>query len=79
MYNFIIFAYQDRYIIPEEGRPWVIKTICDLWRLHKSRIKAKHYTAYTNDVDRIANKPDIIPLDEFNDLLLYWANEHTQV
>ncbi|KAL6564972.1 hypothetical protein OROMI_016422 [Orobanche minor] len=29
-------------------------------------------------LDKIANKPDKIPLEEFKALLVYWADEHTQ-
>ncbi|KAL6582650.1 hypothetical protein OROMI_004728 [Orobanche minor] len=68
----------DKYIIPQEGRDWVMRTICDLWRLHKSRTKARYYLSKDNDEDRIANKPDKIPLEEFKALLVYWADEHTQ-
>lgn len=56
-----------------------MRTIDDAWRRHKCRTKLKHYNGYTNDEDRIANKPAKIPLEEFKALLEYWGDEHVQV
>lgn len=68
----------DKYIISEEGRPWVMRTIGDSWRVRKSRVKRKHYSKYDNDNDRIKNKPDNIPLEEFKVLLKYWGDKKVQ-
>ncbi|KAL6586176.1 hypothetical protein OROMI_002820 [Orobanche minor] len=68
----------DKYIIPQEGRDWVMRTICDLWRFHISCTKAMYYLSKDIDEDKIANKQDKIPLEEFKALLVYWADEHTQ-
>ncbi|KAL6551321.1 hypothetical protein OROMI_021809 [Orobanche minor] len=61
----------DKYIIPQEGRDWVMRTIYDLWRLHKSHTKSRYYLSKDNDEDRIANNPYKIPLEEFKALLEY--------
>ncbi|XP_065877304.1 uncharacterized protein [Euphorbia lathyris] len=69
---------KDKYIIPEEGKPWVMRTIRDAWRVYKSRIKEKHYSLYDNDEERIQHKPKDIPLEEFKTLLQYWADKKVQ-
>ncbi|XP_063939733.1 uncharacterized protein LOC135148442 [Daucus carota subsp. sativus] len=66
---------KTKYIIPEEGKDWVLKTICDAWRMYKSRFKAEYYTKYDNDEDRLKNRPQSIPLEKFKILLQYWGDE----
>ncbi|XP_065870008.1 uncharacterized protein [Euphorbia lathyris] len=60
---------KDKYIIPEEGKPWVMRTIRDAWRVYKCRIKEKHYSFYDKDEERIQHKPKDIPIEEFKTLL----------
>ncbi|WOH08825.1 hypothetical protein DCAR_0728275 [Daucus carota subsp. sativus] len=67
-----------KYDIPEEGRTYTLRTIGSLWRLHKARIKKDHYFKYDNDDDRLKNKPEVIPVEEFKVLLNYWADEEVQ-
>lgn len=69
---------QTKYIIPEEGRDWVLKTLDDNWRVYKSRVKSKHYNKYKNDEERIRNKPATIPLEQFKVLMKYWSDEAIQ-
>lgn len=70
---------QNRYIIPQQGEKWVFRTLNSLWRTHKSRTKKKYYTKYDNDDERIQNRPDHIPLEEFKMLLKYWSEEGVKV
>lgn len=70
---------QGRYVIPQEGEKWVLKTLNSLWRTHKSRTKTRFFTKYHNDEERIQNRPDQIPLEEFKMLLKYWSDEGVQV
>lgn len=49
------------------------------WRVHKCRIKKKHFFAYDTDELRWANKPDTISAPQFKDLLDYWHCEKIQV
>ena len=56
---------QERYDIPERGHKWINTTLNTCWRVHKSRVKKEHYTKYTTDEERIQNRPDEIPLEDF--------------
>ena len=42
-------------------------------------MKAKYYTKYETDEDRMANRPTEIPLEDFKLLLKYWEDETVQV
>lgn len=55
------------------------KTLNDAWRVHKSRMKAKHYKSYNTDDERIENRPADISLEDFKMLLKYWGDEEVQV
>ncbi|KAK1373229.1 hypothetical protein POM88_029422 [Heracleum sosnowskyi] len=69
---------KTEYIIPEEGKYWVLKTLDDNWRVYKSHIKARCFTKYDNDEDRLKSKPPTIPLQQFKVLLKYWSDESVQ-
>ncbi|KAK1351440.1 hypothetical protein POM88_054332 [Heracleum sosnowskyi] len=69
---------RDRYIIPDNGRHWVDKTISTSWRVYKSRVKKKYYKKYETDDDRMANRPNTIPLEDFKLLVKYWGDEAVQ-
>ncbi|KAL8099677.1 hypothetical protein AgCh_032080 [Apium graveolens] len=68
-----------KYIIPEEGKGWVLRTMDELWRIHKSRVKAIYYTKYSTDVERLQNRPASIPLEKFKVLLEYWGDEDVHI
>lgn len=57
----------------------MLKSIRDCWRGYKSRIKTAHYKAYKTDEERLDNKPDNIPVEDFKVLLRYWADDEIQV
>ena len=57
----------------------MLKSVGMLWRRHKCFVKKKHFTAYTNDDDRLANAPDSILEAHFKDLIEYWNLDEIQV
>ena len=70
---------KQRYILPDELKPWVQKTIQHAWKGLKSRTKSCHYLAYATDEERLENKPNDIPLEDFKSLLKYWSDPKVQV
>lgn len=56
----------------------MLRTMAELWRIHKSRVKAEYYTKYSTDVERLQNRPTSIPLEKFKVLLEYWGDEAVQ-
>ncbi|KAL8134557.1 hypothetical protein AgCh_009539 [Apium graveolens] len=73
-----VFLTYARYIIPDECEKWVEDSIHAAWKGYKCQIKAAHYTTYTNDEDRLQNRPDDIPLERFKMLLEYWNDDSVQ-
>ncbi|KAL6569772.1 hypothetical protein OROMI_014286 [Orobanche minor] len=75
--NFLGTLVKDnaRYVIPVEGHKWVMHTLNESWRRHKSMIKKAHYRKYNTDEERLENRPDTIPLEDFKMLLNYWGDE----
>ncbi|KAL8102655.1 hypothetical protein AgCh_027252 [Apium graveolens] len=67
-----------KYVIPDEGRKWVYTTLSNAWKLHKARVKKVHYTKYNTDEDRLDNRPNRVPLEDFKMLLKYWGDEAVQ-
>ncbi|KAK1391738.1 hypothetical protein POM88_010794 [Heracleum sosnowskyi] len=67
-----------KYVIPDDGQTWVYNTMNSAWKLHKCRMKKKHYTAYNTDEERMEHKTDRIPLEDFKMLLKYWGDESVQ-
>ncbi|KAL6584856.1 hypothetical protein OROMI_004145 [Orobanche minor] len=68
----------DRYLIPDDGKHWVFKTINRSWRTYKSRMKARYYTKYETDEEMMNNRPNEIPLEDFKVLVNYWGDESVQ-
>ncbi|KAL8121437.1 hypothetical protein AgCh_018240 [Apium graveolens] len=69
---------KTKYIIPEEGKNWVLKMLDDNWRVYKSRVKSRCFKKFDNDRDRIKSKPANIPLEQFMVMLKYWSDEAVQ-
>ncbi|XP_055960359.1 uncharacterized protein LOC126668380 [Mercurialis annua] len=66
---------KKRYIVPEEGKRWVLKTIGDNWRVYKCRLKKNHYYKFKTDKSRLASRPSQVPETQFKALLNYWNTD----
>lgn len=53
----------------------MLKGICENWRVYKSRFKAQYYSKYETDEERIRNRSQRVPLEQFKMLLQYWGDE----
>lgn len=42
-------------------------------------MKERYYKMYETDEDRMANRPNTIPLEDFKLLVKYWGDEAVQV
>ncbi|XP_048489881.2 uncharacterized protein LOC125491853 [Beta vulgaris subsp. vulgaris] len=62
----------SKYLVPEEGKEWVLKSIGAAWRIHKCRFKKRHYHKYTTNNLRWMKRPKTIPEEDFKQLLLLW-------
>ncbi|XP_074307836.1 uncharacterized protein LOC141642789 [Silene latifolia] len=64
-----------KYMVPAEGKDWVIKTIGSAWRVHKCRFKRKHYYSYSDDKSRWQNRSKTVPDEDFLKLLSKWKKK----
>ncbi|KAL8107476.1 hypothetical protein AgCh_024042 [Apium graveolens] len=58
---------KTKYIIPEEGKDWVIKSLADDWRVYKSRVKSACYTKFDTDAERMKSRPANITVEQFKE------------
>lgn len=66
---------QKHFIVPVEGKKWVLQTIGACWRRYKCSLKKLHFRKYDNDKMRLKHKPKRVPKRMFKDLLKLW-NDH---
>ncbi|KAF3658173.1 hypothetical protein FXO38_13338 [Capsicum annuum] len=70
---------QEKYEVSNNGKNWAMRSIDAAFRGHKSRLKNRHFYAYTNDEIRRAKRPTSIPEPVFEDLLKYWHSEEAEI
>ncbi|GJR73854.1 hypothetical protein Tco_0086219 [Tanacetum coccineum] len=67
-----LHLHKDKYILPEDAKSWVLKSIGACWRGYKCRIKKKHFYKFKDTRTRWNNRPKSIPQKEFAQLLTLW-------
>ena len=68
-----------KYIISDEGKDFVLRSVGILWRRQECFVKKKHFKAYINNNDRLTNAPDSIPEAHVKDLTEYWNLDGIEV
>ncbi|KAK1380787.1 hypothetical protein POM88_027531 [Heracleum sosnowskyi] len=66
---------KDKYIVPDDAKPWVNKSMSDHFRSYKSRIKRDYYNTYPTDEERLSHRPGEVSLSDWKILLNYWGDE----
>ncbi|KAK1395382.1 hypothetical protein POM88_014438 [Heracleum sosnowskyi] len=69
---------KDKYIVPDDAKPWVNKSMSDHFRSYKSRIKRDYYNTYPTDEERLSHRPEEVSLSDWKILLNYWGDEKVQ-
>ncbi|KAH0757736.1 hypothetical protein KY290_021229 [Solanum tuberosum] len=64
----------SKFLIPIEGKKWVMTGLRDAWRRHKQKMKERIF--YKNSIveDMLAKRPDDIPEGQFRQLIEYWKH-----
>ncbi|WJX83153.1 hypothetical protein P8452_65831 [Trifolium repens] len=68
----------EKYIVPNEGRKAVLAIVNDAWKRYKCFLKREHFTPYKTMRERLKNRPEEVPEEDFKSLLEYWRDEKTQ-
>ncbi|KAK8963631.1 hypothetical protein KSP40_PGU011081 [Platanthera guangdongensis] len=71
---------QKKWIIPGEGKKWVLATINGSLQRYKTMIKQKFYKTYDNDKERHLNRPKCIPEEQFKGFIeMVGSKECTEI
>ncbi|KAM0049204.1 putative transposase, Ptta/En/Spm, plant [Helianthus debilis subsp. tardiflorus] len=66
----------EKYNVPDAAKKWVLKSIGELYKVHKCRLKKKkHFYQFKDNKTRWKNRPKDIPKADFSRLLRLWSNE----
>ncbi|KAK7290945.1 hypothetical protein RIF29_05748 [Crotalaria pallida] len=68
----------DKFNIPERGQKAVFSRINDARRQYKSKIKKKHFVAYSTTKERLKHRPKSIPEAHFRQPITYWRSSIVQ-
>ncbi|XP_057744826.1 uncharacterized protein LOC130962655 [Arachis stenosperma] len=52
---------ESKFILPKEGKEWVMTGVREVWKGYKTRIKGKHFEIYNNIENMLKNRPLDIP------------------
>ncbi|XP_021769334.1 uncharacterized protein LOC110733564 isoform X2 [Chenopodium quinoa] len=69
---------QEKYMVPEAGREWVMQAINGSWKAHKCLTKKNYFYAYPTDALRWFHKPNTISEPQFRELLQYWHSKEAE-
>ncbi|WMV24438.1 hypothetical protein MTR67_017823 [Solanum verrucosum] len=68
----------SKFLIPVEGKKWVMTDLRDAWRRHKKKIKENFFYKNSTLENMLAKRPDSIPDNQFRQLIEYWKNPTVQ-
>ncbi|KAH0643487.1 hypothetical protein KY289_034461 [Solanum tuberosum] len=64
----------SKFLIPVEGKKWVMTGLRDAWRRHKQKIKERCFDKNSTVEDMLAKRPNDIPEGQFCQLIKYWKH-----
>ncbi|KAH0746071.1 hypothetical protein KY285_007728 [Solanum tuberosum] len=68
----------SKFLIPVEGKKWVMTSLRDAWRRHKQKIKERYFDKNSTVEDMLAKRPDDMPEEQFRQLIKYWKHPTVQ-
>ncbi|KAG5580529.1 hypothetical protein H5410_051156, partial [Solanum commersonii] len=68
----------SKFVIPVEGKKWVMTGLRDVWRQHKQKIKENFFDKNSTLDDILEKLPDGIPDNQFRQLIEYWKHPTVQ-
>ncbi|KAH0754740.1 hypothetical protein KY290_025010 [Solanum tuberosum] len=64
--------HASKFLLPVEGKKWVMTGLRDAWRRYKEKIKENFFDKNSTLEDMLAKRPDGIPDNQFRQLIEYW-------
>ncbi|KAH0682715.1 hypothetical protein KY285_022197 [Solanum tuberosum] len=68
----------SKFLIPVEGKKWVITGLHDAWRRHKQKIKERSFDKNSTVEDMLAKRPNDMPEGQSPQLIKYWKHPTVQ-
>ncbi|KAH0767924.1 hypothetical protein KY285_003795 [Solanum tuberosum] len=68
----------SKFLLPVEGKKWVMIGLRDAWRRHKQKIKENFFDKNNTLEDMLAKRPNGIPDNQFRQLIEYWKHPTVQ-
>ncbi|KAH0707725.1 hypothetical protein KY285_010822 [Solanum tuberosum] len=68
----------SKFLIPVEGKKWVMTGLHNAWRRHKQKIKENFFDKNSTLEDMLEKRPDGIPDNQFRQLIEYWKHPTVQ-
>ncbi|KAG5619685.1 hypothetical protein H5410_004903, partial [Solanum commersonii] len=68
----------SKFLIPVEGKKWVMTGLHNSWRRHKQKNKENFFDKNSTLEDMLAKCPDGIPDNQFCQLIEYWKHPTIQ-
>ena len=68
-----------RFLYPPRMEKYILKTIGDRWRQHKSNLKAIYFDEKKSTKANYNNKPNSVTPDQWRSLVNHWTTQKTKV
>ncbi|KAH0729590.1 hypothetical protein KY289_000778 [Solanum tuberosum] len=68
----------SKFLIPVEGKKWVMTSLRDAWRRYKQKIKERYFDKNSTIEDMLAKRRDDMPEEQFRQLIKYWKHPTVQ-
>lgn len=69
---------QSKFDIDPICKDWVLKSLSRKWKDWKAKLKIAHYNIHATDEERIADRDERVPLDQWVALVSYWSSAEGQ-
>ncbi|KAH0706347.1 hypothetical protein KY289_011423 [Solanum tuberosum] len=71
-------CHASKFLIPVEGKKWVMTGLRDAWRRHNLKVKERLFDKNSTIEDMLAKRPDDIPEVQFRQLIEHWKHPTVQ-
>jgi hypothetical protein len=68
-----------RFLYPARMEKWILRTIGERWRQHKSNLKSLHFDAHRSKENNLKNVPKGVLDDQWVALVNNWFTTKSQV
>ncbi|KAH0679159.1 hypothetical protein KY284_020244 [Solanum tuberosum] len=68
----------SKFLIPVEGKKWVMTSLRDSCRRYKQKIKERYFDKNSSVEDMLTKRPDDMPEEQFRQLIKYWKHPTVQ-